>query len=217
MRLVSRNRVLLVIVCLVFIWSGIRPADRMTWVLEVFPVVIGAPILLVTYRYFRLTPLAYWLLTIHAVILMVGGHYTYAQVPLGFWLQDAFDLSRNHYDRIGHIAQGFIPAILVREILVRLSPLRPGAWLGFLVVSVCLAISAFYEMIEWWVAVAAGVAAEAFLATQGDVWDTQWDMFLALCGATVAVLTLSRVQDRQLAAMAATGLLSADTSGAGTA
>lgn len=217
MRLVSRNRVLLVIVCLVFIWSGIRPADRMTWVLEVFPVVIGAPILLVTYRYFRLTPLAYWLLTIHAVILMVGGHYTYAQVPLGFWLQDAFDLSRNHYDRIGHIAQGFIPAILVREILVRLSPLRPGAWLGFLVVSVCLAISAFYEMIEWWVAVAAGVAAEAFLATQGDVWDTQWDMFLALCGATVAVLTLSRVHDRQLAAMAATGLLSADASGAGTA
>lgn len=202
MKLLSRNQVLLIIVCLVFIWSGVRPADRVTWWLEVFPVLIGAPILLFTFQRFPLTPLTYGLLTIHAVILMVGGHYTYAQVPLGFWLQDAFDLSRNHYDRIGHIAQGFIPAMLVREILVRLSPLRPGAWLGFLVVCVCLAISAFYEMIEWWVAVAAGIAAEAFLATQGDVWDTQWDMFLALCGATAAVLTLSHLQDRQLAAMA---------------
>jgi putative membrane protein len=203
MRLVSRNRVILFMVCLVLIWSGIHPTDRMTWWLEVVPVLIGAPILLLTYRRFPLTPLTYWLLAVHAVILMVGGHYTYAQVPLGFWLQDSFELSRNHYDRIGHFAQGFIPAILVREILVRLSPLRPGAWLGFLVVCVCLAISAFYEMIEWWVAVTAGIAAEAFLATQGDVWDTQWDMFLALCGAIVAVLTLSRVQDRQLAVMAA--------------
>ncbi len=203
MRLVTRNRALLFVVCLVLIWSGIQPVDRMTWVLEVFPVLIGAPVLLLTSRRFPLTPLVYWLLAFHAVILMVGGHYTYARVPLGFWLQDAFDLSRNHYDRIGHIAQGFIPAILAREILVRFSPLRPGGWLAFLVVCVCLAISAFYEMIEWWVAVLAGIAAESFLATQGDVWDTQWDMFLAMCGATVAVLTLGRVHDRQLARLAA--------------
>ncbi len=195
----NRNRALLAIVCAVLIWSGIAPAERMTWWLEVFPVLIGAPILMLTHRRFPLTPLAYLLLSIHAVILMVGGHYTYAQVPLGFWMQDAFDLSRNHYDRIGHFAQGFVPAVLAREILIRLSPLRAGTWLSFLVVCVCLAISAFYEMIEWWVAELAGIAAESFLATQGDVWDTQWDMFLALCGAVIAVLVLSRTHDRQLA------------------
>jgi len=203
MRRVSRNQLLLATVCLVLIWSGISPTDRMTWVLEVFPVLIGAPVLLMTYRRFPLTPLAYWLLAVHAVILMVGGHYTYAQVPLGFWMQDAFDFSRNHYDRIGHIAQGFVPAILAREVLVRLSPLRSGGWLAFLVVCVCLAISAFYEMIEWWVAELAGIAAESFLATQGDIWDTQWDMFLALCGATVAVLSLGGIHDRQLARIGA--------------
>jgi len=199
MRRSSRNQALLAVVALVLVWSGIHPEDRMTWVLEVFPVLIGVPVLVLSRRRFPLTPLSYGLLALHAVILMVGGHYTYAKVPLGFWLQDLFDLSRNHYDRIGHIAQGFIPAILAREVLVRLSPLRPGGWLSFLVVCVCLAISAFYEMIEWWVAVVAGIAAESFLATQGDVWDTQWDMFLALCGATVAVLSLGKVHDRQLA------------------
>ena len=140
-----------------------------------------------TYSSFRLSPLLYRLLFIHAIILMVGGHYTYARVPAGFWLQDLFDLSRNHYDRLGHLAQGFFPAILAREILLRLSPLRPGRWLFFLVVCVCLAFSAFYEMIEWWAAVLLGdQSAESFLGTQGDVWDTQWDMFLALIGSICA-------------------------------
>jgi putative membrane protein len=129
---------------------------------------------------------------------MIGGHYTYARVPLGFWVQDLFDFSRNHYDRLGHIAQGFIPAIVVREILLRRSPLRPGKWLFFLVASVCLAISACYEFIEWWTALLGGEDADAFLGTQGDVWDTQWDMFLALIGAILAQLSLARLHDRQI-------------------
>jgi putative membrane protein len=160
--------------------------------------VIGIPILLSTFARFPLTPLLYTLLAAHAAILIVGGHYTYAEVPLGFWIEDAFGLARNHYDRIGHFAQGFVPAILARELLLRLTPLRAGRWLFFLVVCVCLAFSAFYELIEWWVAAATGSAAEAFLGTQGDPWDTQWDMFLALIGATAAQLLLSRVHDRQL-------------------
>jgi putative membrane protein len=195
----TQNRLLLAVVILVLVVSGIEPADRMTWILEVLPVMAGLPVILATYRRFPLTPLAYWLLAGHALILMLGGHYTYAKVPVGFWLQDLFDLSRNHYDRIGHIAQGFVPAIVAREVLIRLSPLSPGGWLNFIVICICLAISAFYEMIEWWVAVAAGIAAEAFLATQGDIWDTQWDMFLALCGAITALLMLGRLHDRQLA------------------
>ncbi|KPK58729.1 MAG: DUF2238 domain-containing protein [Gammaproteobacteria bacterium] len=195
----TRNRVLIAVVLAALVISGIGPADRMTWILEVLPVLVGLPILLASHKRFPLTPLAYWLLTAHALILILGGHYTYAKVPVGFWFQDLFDLSRNHYDRLGHVAQGFVPAIIARELLIRLSPLSRGGWLNFLVVCVCLAISAFYEMIEWWVAIAAGFAADAFLATQGDVWDTQWDMFLALCGACLAVLTLGRVHDRQLA------------------
>ena len=180
-------------------WSAIGPHDRFTWFLEVAPVLIGAPILLGTYSRFPLTPLLYTLLALHAAVLIVGGHYTYAEVPLGFWAQDAFDLARNHYDRIGHLAQGFVPAILARELLLRLTPLQAGKWLFFLVLSVCLAFSAFYELIEWWVAAATGSAAEAFLGTQGDPWDTQWDMFLALIGATTAQLLLGRLHDRQLA------------------
>jgi putative membrane protein len=150
------------------------------------------------YRRFPLTPLLYTLLAVHALILMVGGHYTYARVPLGFWAQDLFGFARNHYDRLGHFAQGFIPAMLVREILVRTSPLRPGRWLFVLVTAVCLAFSACYEFIEWWTALAGGESAEAFLGTQGDVWDTQWDMFLALIGAITAQLVLSKVHDRAL-------------------
>ncbi len=195
----TQNRLLFAVVILVLVVSGIEPADRMTWILEVVPVMVGLPVILATYRRFPLTPMAYWLLAGHALILMLGGHYTYAKVPVGFWLQDLFDLSRNHYDRIGHIAQGFVPAIVAREVLIRLSPLSPGGWLNFIVICICLAISAFYELIEWWVAVAAGIAAEAFLATQGDIWDTQWDMFLALCGAISALLMLGRLHDRQLA------------------
>jgi putative membrane protein len=169
----------------------------------VSPVLIGAPLLLATARRFPLTPLLYGLLFAHAVILMVGGHYTYARVPFGFWMQDAFDFARNHYDRIGHLAQGFVPAILAREILLRRTPLVPGGWLFLLVLSVCLAFSAFYELLEWWTALLGGIAATDFLGTQGDVWDTQWDMFLAGVGAAAALLLLSRLHDKQLARFAA--------------
>ena len=184
--------------------SGLRPYDRTTWLLEVGPVLMGAPILIASYCRFPLTPLLYRLLLLHALILILGGHYTYERVPLGFWLQDLLDLSRNHYDRLGHIAQGFIPAILAREILLRLSPLRPGKWLFFLVVCVCLAFSAFYELLEWWTAALMGEEADAFLATQGDIWDSQWDMFLALLGAVASQLLLSRLHDRELDASALT-------------
>jgi len=170
-----------------------------TWVLEIAPILLVAPILVATARRFPLTPLVYRLLFLHALVLMVGGHYTYAKVPLGFWAQDAFGLARNHYDRLGHFAQGFVPAMLAREVLLRRSPLRRGKWLAFLVVCVCLAVSATYELIEWLAAVLGGSAADAFLGTQGDVWDTQWDMFMALVGATTALLVLSRLHDRQLA------------------
>jgi len=193
--------VLLVLVGVALIGSGIRPFDRATWWLEIAPVLIGAPILIATYSRFRLSPLLYRLLFLHALILIVGGHYSYARVPAGFWLRDWLELSRNHYDRLGHLAQGFIPAILVREILLRLSPLRRGRWLFFLVVCTCLAFSAFYELIEWWAAWIGGDAAESFLGSQGDVWDTQWDMFLALCGAIAALLLLARVHDRSMASV----------------
>ena len=179
--------------------SGIAPHDRFTWVLEVAPILIGVPILVATHRRFPLTPLAYRLLFVHALILMVGGHYTYAEVPLGFWVGKALGFSRNHYDRLGHFAQGFIPAIVAREILLRRSPLRPGRWLFFLVTCVCLAISATYELVEWWTAVLTGEGATAFLGTQGDPWDTQWDMFLALVGALSAQVALGGMHDRQLA------------------
>ncbi|BAU27499.1 putative membrane protein [Aneurinibacillus soli] len=183
---------------LIFIWSGIAPKDRFTWYLEVAPAVIGGLILVWTYRTFRLTPLLYGLLWIHALILVVGGHYTYAEMPLFNWLRDAYDLDRNYYDRLGHFAQGFIPAILVREILIRKQVVRGHGWLFFLVVSICLAFSAFYELLEFGMALATGTAADAFLGTQGDVWDSQWDMLFALIGAIVAQLLLARVHDRQL-------------------
>jgi len=179
--------------------SGIAPHDRLTWLLEVAPVLIAVPLLLITFRGFRLTPLLYRLIFLHALILVLGGHYSYAEVPPGFWVQDLFGLERNHYDRLGHLAQGFIPAILAREILLRRTLLRPGRWLFVLVTSVCLAFSAFYELLEWAAAVALDQSAEAFLGTQGDPWDTQWDMFLALVGAMVAQATLANVHDHQLA------------------
>jgi len=193
--------ILLALAGLALVGSGVRPFDRTTWWLEVAPILIGAPILVATFRRFRLSPLLYRLLFLHALILMVGGHYTYARVPAGFWVQDWLDLSRNHYDRLGHLAQGFIPAILAREILLRRTPLRRGGWLFFLVVCVCLAISACYELIEWWAAVIGGAASEAFLGTQGDEWDTQWDMFLALVGAITSLLVLRGVHDRSMRAV----------------
>lgn len=194
----SQRRGLLAAGAVLLVASGIGPRDRLTWLLEVAPVLIAGPLLIATARRFPLTPLAYRLIFLHALILMLGGHYTYAEVPLGFWLERVLGLARNPYDRIGHFAQGFVPAIVVREILVRRSPLRPGRWLTFLVLSVCLAISAAYELVEWGAALLGGEAAEAFLGTQGDQWDTQWDMFTALAGAATALLLLSRIHDRQI-------------------
>ena len=194
---------LLVIVLGTLAISGIEPeADRLTWILETAPVMIGAAILIATYRAFPLTPLTYHLLALHAFMLMLGGYYTYAEVPWFNELRDAWDLSRNHYDRVAHFAQGFIPAILAREVLLRRSPLVPGKWLFFLVTCFCLALSAFYEFIEWWAAVLSAEAAEAFLGTQGDHWDTQWDMFLAFVGAMTGQLVLARAHDRQIQALA---------------
>jgi len=186
----------LTLVCLAI--SRIGAAEPGTWVLEVFPIFLAIPVLVATAKRFPLTPLAYRLLFLHALILMVGGHYTYAKVPLGFWVQDALHLGRNHYDRLGHFAQGFVPAIIAREVLLRRSPLERGKWLFFLVTCVCLAISASYELIEWLAALLGGSSADAFLGTQGDVWDTQWDMFMALVGALSALVLLPRVQDRQI-------------------
>ena len=197
----SRSReplVLLLLALGVLVWSGIGPKDRFTWLLEVLPVLIGGPVLVATHGRFPLTPLLTRLLFLHAVILMVGGHWTYAEVPLGFWMKETFHLARNHYDRIGHFAQGFVPAILAREILLRRTPLRPGGWLFTIVTALCLSFSALYELFEWGTAVATGSAADAFLGTQGDPWDTQWDMFLCLLGALAAQLLLSRAHDRAL-------------------
>ena len=189
---------LVALVLVVLVWSGVRPHDRFTWFMEVFPVLLGLPAVLLTHRRFPLTSLLWVLLAVHACILMLGGKYTYAEVPIGNWVRDTFGLARNHYDRVGHFAQGFVPAILAREILWRRSPLRGSRWLPFVVVSICLAFSACYEFLEWWTALISGEGATAFLGTQGDPWDTQWDMFLALVGATTALLTLSAVHERQL-------------------
>ncbi len=190
---------LLAAVLAVLALSGVNPvADRLTWFLETAPVMIGVPLLAATRLSFPLTPLLYRLLALHAVILILGGYYTYAEVPLFNWLRDAFELGRNHYDRVAHFAQGFIPAILAREILRRKTPLQPDGWLLLIVTSICLAFSALYELIEWWSALLLGQGADAFLGTQGDVWDTQWDMFLALVGALTAQLVLARPHERQL-------------------
>lgn len=189
---------LLVVFLTVSVWSVINPRDLFTWFLEVLPALIGLVVIIATYKRFRLTTLLYVLICIHATILLIGGHYTYAEMPLFNWLRDTFSLGRNYYDRLGHLAQGFIPAMIAREVLLRLTPLRRGKMLFFIIVCICLAISAFYEFIEWWVAVASGSAADAFLGTQGDVWDTQWDMFFAFCGAILALLTLSKYHDKQL-------------------
>lgn len=192
--------ILIGVVLAALVWSAIDPTDRLTWLLEVVWVIVALPLLIATRRRFPLTRLLYWLIALHCLILIYGGAWTYAQTPLGLWVQDALDLARNHYDRLGHFAQGFIPAILGRELLLRQTALREGAWLFYLVTSACLAFSAFFEMLEWWAALVWGGAADAFLATQGDVWDTQWDMFLALCGAIAAQLLFGRWHARQLPA-----------------
>ena len=189
---------LLTAVLVALVVSAIGAYDLETWFLETAPVMIGSVLLLATWRRFPLTPLLCWLLAIHALVLIVGGHYTYARVPLGDMLQDLLHLDRNPYDRIGHFAQGFAPAVLAREILLRTSPLRPGKWLFFLVTCVCLAFSAFYELIEWWSVVFIPGGSPEFLGSQGDIWDAQWDMFTALIGAITAQVLLSGVHDRQL-------------------
>jgi len=197
----ARNEptLLLALVTLFLLFSAIDPvADRLTWFLETVPVMLGLVLVTGSRRRFPLTPLLYRLLALHAVILIIGGYYTYAEVPLFNWLRDTLELSRNHYDRVGHLAQGFIPAILAREILLRRSPLVRDGWLLLTVTSICLAFSAFYELIEWWTALVSEQASSAFLGTQGDVWDTQWDMFMALIGALLAQLLLGNLHDRQL-------------------
>lgn len=194
-----RNVVWLVVFLLVLLWSAINPHDRFTWWLEVFPALIGLVILVATRPAFPLTSLAYILILIHCVILMVGGHYTYAEVPLGDWIQTLSGSGRNDYDKLGHFAQGFIPAIIAREILVRKQAVNGRGWLAFTVISFCLAFSAFYELLEWWAALLSGAGAEAFLGTQGYVWDTQSDMMWAATGAVLALVLFSGLHDRQLA------------------
>ncbi|MGH3938622.1 MAG: DUF2238 domain-containing protein [Pseudonocardiaceae bacterium] len=194
----TEGRILVGIVVAGLVWSGITPTSRLTWAMEVVWVLVGLPLVVWGWRRFPLTRLLCWLLVLHAFVLLYGGHYTYAETPLGNWFRDTFDLARNHYDRLGHFIQGFVPAILVREILLRRTPLRPGKWLFFLVSSVCLAFSACFEFIEWWSALILGAGADAFLATQGDIWNTQWDMLLCLIGATLSQLLFSRTHDHQL-------------------
>jgi len=185
------------------LWSGINPKDYPTWMLETAPAVIALIVLVATRRKFRLTDLAYNLILIHSLILMIGAHYTYAEVPLFDWLQDVFNLERNNYDKVGHLAQGFIPAIIAREILIRNHVLLNLKWLNFFVICICLAISAVYELIEWSVALVSSEAAEAFLGTQGYIWDTQSDMAYALLGAMLALALLSDTHDRQMAKLTA--------------
>ncbi|MDT8375682.1 MAG: DUF2238 domain-containing protein [Mariprofundaceae bacterium] len=192
---------LLAIFMAVLTWSAIAPFDYTIWLLEIFPALVGVGLLIATFGRFRFTTFAYILILLHCMVLAVGAHYTYGDMPLFEWIQQQFDLSRNHYDRFGHIAQGFFPAIVAREILIRLSPLEPGKWLFFIVTSICLAVSALYEMVEWWVAITTGSAADLFLATQGDIWDTQWDMFLALLGAIAAQLIFASYHNRKIAAL----------------
>ena len=195
----KRNHLILLFIFLtVFAWSVINPKEYGTWFMEVVPAIVAVIILAATYSKFPLTTLIYTLITIHAVILMVGGHYTYAHVPLFDWIRDEFGLSRNHYDRVGHLAQGFVPAMVAREILLRRTPLERGGWLNYIVVSICLAISALYELIEWRYAVAAGASADSFLGSQGDIWDAQEDMAMALVGSILALALLSRVHDKFL-------------------
>jgi putative membrane protein len=200
--ILTRERILILsglILFLLLLISGIRPFDRATWLMEVAPIFIAAPVMVATYRRFPLTSVLYGLIFVHAIILIAGGAYTYARVPLGFWLQDVLSLTRNPYDKIAHFAQGFVPALIAREIFLRGSYVTNRNMAGFLSICVAMAISAWYELIEWGAALALGQGAEEFLGTQGDQWDTQSDMFLAFLGASAAIALLSRFHDRHIA------------------
>ncbi len=189
---------LLFIFIIVFAWSAISPKDQFTWFLEVFPALTGLLILAFTYRKFKFTDLTYTLILVHCCILFVGGHYTYAEVPLFDWIRDSLGHTRNNYDKIGHFAQGFVPAIIIREILIRKQVIQGKGWLNFVIVSICLAISAVYEFLEWFVSLATGEAGDSFLGTQGDIWDTQSDMLIATIGAILSLALLSKMDDRQI-------------------
>ena len=207
-RIPTSHVALLAAVVAVLLWSGWRPYDQLTWWLEIAPGLAGMLVLIATYRRFRFTTLCYTLIALHISILCVGGHYTYARVPLFDWLRPVFDWQRNHFDRLGHFAQGFVPAIIAREIYIRFQIFNRRKWMPFLILCTCLAISAVYELIEWWTALLSKDAATAFLGTQGDVWDTQEDMFMALIGATCSLLFLSRLHDRQLRDVASNAIVS---------
>ncbi len=194
----KHKAILLAVFSAVLIWSGINPKDYFTWILEVAPAIIGLIILFFTYKKYPLTNLLYLLILVHSVILMVGGHYTYAEVPAFDWIKETFNQTRNNYDKIGHLAQGFIPAIIIREIFIRNSVVNSKKWLNFIIVSVAMAISVTYEFIEWFVAEQTGESAESFLGTQGYVWDTQSDMLYASMGAILALITLSKVHNKQI-------------------
>ncbi|HEX2131889.1 MAG TPA: DUF2238 domain-containing protein [Actinophytocola sp.] len=200
---VSRREgaLLVAIVVAVLVWTGIGAKSLGTWALEVVWVFAGLALVLAYRRRFPLTRLVCWLLVGHAIVLCYGGHYTYAETPLGEWFQDVFDTRRNHYDRFAHVVQGFVPALLVRELLLRLTPLRRGGWTFTLTTTVCVSVSVAFELVEWAAALILGAGADDFLGMQGDQWDTQWDMFLCLCGALLAQLLLRRVHDRQLGAV----------------
>lgn len=185
-------------ILIILMWSVINPHDLFTWFLEVLPVLIGIMVLVYIYPRFQFSNFVYTLLWLHAIILIVGGHYTYAEMPLFNWLRDFFDLGRNYYDRLGHFAQGFIPAMVTREVLLRQTPLKHGKWLNFIIISICLALSAAYELFEFATAKLLGATADSFLGSQGDVWDAQWDMTFALIGAILALLLLSKFHDRAL-------------------
>lgn len=197
MHLPSQRIFQIIIFFIVFTWSLINPHDCNTWLMEALPAIAAVTILAAVYKRFRFTELIYWLILLHCIILLIGAHYTYAKVPLFDFIKSAFNLSRNNYDKIGHFAQGFVPSLVARELLIRTSTLRPGKWMFFIVVSIALAISAFYELIEWWTALFSGKGAEDFLGTQGYIWDTQSDMFFALIGAISAQIILSKYLDRK--------------------
>ncbi|ONI81456.1 hypothetical protein ALI144C_19175 [Actinosynnema sp. ALI-1.44] len=194
----AEGMVLAGVVVAALVVTGVQARSPGTWLLEVVWVVAGLPLVIALRKRFPLTRLLCWLLVVHAIVLCYGGQYTYAETPVGEWAQDLLDTQRNNYDRFGHFIQGFVPAIAVREVLLRRTPLRPGGWVAFLAVCVCLAISACFEFVEWFSALLLGAGADDFLGTQGDVWDTQWDMFLCLCGAVISLLVWRRLHDRQL-------------------